>query len=52
MNRAAVICLLLLTGAAFSQEIAQVTLPSVALSVAGKSVRAEVADDAQERRQG
>ena len=52
MNRAAVLCLLLLSGAAFSQEIAQVTLPSVALRVAGKSVRAEVADDAQERSRG
>ena len=32
MNRAFVICLLLLTGAALSQETAQVTLPSVTLS--------------------
>jgi uncharacterized protein len=52
MNRAAILCLLLLTGAAFSQETAQVTLPSVALRVAGKSVTAEVADDGQERSRG
>ena len=52
MNRAFVICLLLLTGAALSQETAQVTLPSVTLSVAGKAVTAEVADDAQERSMG
>ena len=46
------LCLLLLTGAALSQETAQVTLPSVTLSVAGKAVTAEVADDAQERSMG
>ena len=44
MNRAVVIGLLLLTGAALSQETAQVTLPAVTLSVAGKTVTAEVAD--------
>ena len=52
MNRAVVICLLLLTGAALSQETAGVTLPSVTLSVAGKAVTAEVADDAEERSMG
>lgn len=52
MKRAIVIWLLLLTGTALSQETAQLTLPSVTLSVAGKPVRAEVADDAQERSLG
>jgi uncharacterized protein len=52
MNRAVVICLLLLTSAALSQETAQVALPSITLSVAGKAVTAEVADDAQERSMG
>ena len=49
MNRGVVLCLLLLTSPALAQETAQVTLPSVTLSVAGKAVTAEVADDAQER---
>jgi uncharacterized protein len=52
MNRAVLLCLLLVAGSALSQETAQVTLPSVALSVAGKAVTAEVADDAQERSMG
>jgi uncharacterized protein len=52
MNRAIVICLLLLAGSAVSQQTAQVALPSVTLSVAGKAVTAEVADDAQERSMG
>jgi uncharacterized protein len=52
MKRVVVICLLLLTGTALSQEAAQHTLRSVTLRVAGKPVRAEVADDAQERSMG
>jgi uncharacterized protein len=48
MNRAVGLCLLLLTGLA----LAQVTLPSVTLSVAGKAVTVEVADDARERSLG
>jgi uncharacterized protein len=52
MNRTIVICLLLLAGSAVSQETAQLTLPSVKLSVAGKTVTAEVADDARERSVG
>ncbi len=52
MNRAVVIWLLLLTSPALPQEIAQVTLPSVTLSIGGKAVTAEVADDAQERGMG
>ena len=52
INRALVLCLLLVTGPVLSQETAQVTLPSVALSIGGKAVKAEVADDAQERSTG
>ena len=52
MKRVVVVWLLLLSMAALSQETAQVTLPSVTLSVAGKPVRAEVADDVQERSMG
>jgi uncharacterized protein len=52
MNRAVLICLLLVAAAALSQETAQVTLPSVTLSVAGKAVTAEVADDVRERSMG
>jgi uncharacterized membrane protein (UPF0127 family) len=52
MNRAVLLYLLLVAGSALSQETAQVTLPLVSLSVAGKAVTAEVADDAQERSMG
>ena len=52
MKRAVLICLLLAATPALSQETAQVALPSVTLSVAGKPVTAEVADDARERSMG
>ena len=52
INRALVLCLLLVTSPVLSQETAQVALPAVALSIGGKAVKAEVADDAQERSTG
>ena len=36
MNRALVLCLLLVAGSVLAQETAQVTLPSVTLSVGGQ----------------
>lgn len=52
MNPVLVVCLLVFTLPALSQETAQVTLPSVTLNVAGKAVTAEVADEPGERRTG
>jgi len=52
MKRVVLVCLLLATVPGLAQETAQVALPSVTLNVAGKSVTAEVADDARERSMG
>jgi len=52
MNRAAFFCLFMMVGQVLAQETAQVSLPAVTLSVAGKAVTAEVADEPQERKMG
>jgi uncharacterized membrane protein (UPF0127 family) len=52
MNRAVVLCLLLLAGRAVAQDTAQVALSSVTLNVAGRAVLAEVADEPHERKAG
>jgi uncharacterized protein len=52
MKRVVFLGVLLVFGRVFAQETAQVPLPAVALSVAGRPVTAEVADEAQERRMG
>ena len=51
MNRIA-LALLLIVGEILAQEAAQVALPAVTLSVGGKVVTAEVADEPQERATG
>ena len=51
MKRIAVCCLLLMFGAALAQQ-AQVSLPAITLSVGGKAVTAEVADEPREREMG
>ena len=49
MNRAAFFGLFLMLGGVLAQETAQVALSAVTLSVGGKAVTAEVADEPQER---
>ena len=49
MNRVASFALLLIVGGVLAQETAQVALPAITLSVGGKAVTAEVADEPQER---
>ena len=49
MNRAAFFSLFLMVGGVLAQETAQVALPAITLSVGGKAVTAEVADEPQER---
>lgn len=49
MNRAVVVSLLLMVGGILAQETAQVPLQAITLSVGGKAVTAEVADEPQER---
>lgn len=51
MNRIA-LALLLIVGEILAQEAAQIALPAVTLSVGGKVVTAEVADEPQERATG
>jgi uncharacterized membrane protein (UPF0127 family) len=51
MNRIA-LALLFIVGEILAQETAQVALPAVTLSVGGKVVTAEVADEPQERATG
>jgi uncharacterized protein len=52
MNRAVFLGLFLMFGGLFAQEAAQVALPAITLSVGGKAVIAEVADEPQERATG
>jgi uncharacterized membrane protein (UPF0127 family) len=52
MNRAAFFGLFLMVGQLLGQQSAQVPLPAIMLSVGGKAVFAEVADDPQERETG
>jgi uncharacterized membrane protein (UPF0127 family) len=52
MNRAVFFGLFLMVGGLFAQEAAQVALPAITLSVGGKAVIAEVADEPQERATG
>lgn len=53
MNRAIFfLSLLLLFGRVFAQQAAQVALPAISLNVAAKTVKAEVADEPEERRLG
>ena len=49
MNRAAFFSLLLMVGGVLAQETAQVPLSAITLSVGGRAVTAEVADEPQER---
>ena len=52
MRRIAFACWLLMLGAVFAQEAAQVSLPAITLNVGGKAVTAEVADEPRERETG
>ena len=49
VNRAAFFSLFLMVGGVLAQETAQVPLPAITLSVGGRAVTAEVADEPQER---
>jgi uncharacterized membrane protein (UPF0127 family) len=49
MNRAAFFGVVLIVGGVLAQETAQLALPAITISVGGKAVTAEVADEPQER---
>ena len=49
MNRAAFFGVVLMVGGVLAQETAQLALPAITISVGGKTVTAEVADEPQER---
>ena len=49
INRAAFFGVVLIVGGVLAQETAQLALPAITISVAGKAVTAEVADEPQER---
>ena len=49
MNRAAFFGAVLIVGGVLAQETAQLALPAITISVGGKTVTAEVADEPQER---
>ena len=49
MNRAAIFGVVLIVGGILAQETAQLALPAITISVGGKTVTAEVADEPQER---
>ena len=49
INRAAFFGVVLIVGGVLAQETAQLALPAITISVGGKAVTAEVADEPQER---